>query len=84
MHGTALKTSGGLTINDLMYNKHGRIVSKKKSMNRDTIRRLTDKGYHTCKGFFGSIETPEDMLVKCKAKEIHSIVHSSRKTRRSR
>ena len=31
MHGNALKTSGGLSKNDLMYNKKGEIVSVKKS-----------------------------------------------------
>jgi len=30
-HSTAQKTSGGLTKDDLMKNKRGRIVSKKKS-----------------------------------------------------
>jgi hypothetical protein len=30
MHGGAEKTIGGLTKDDLMYNKAGRIVSKKK------------------------------------------------------
>ena len=30
-HGTAFKTSGGLTKDQLTYNKAGRIVSKKKS-----------------------------------------------------
>jgi hypothetical protein len=29
-HGTAYKTSGGLTKNDIMQNKNGRIVSMKK------------------------------------------------------
>ena len=33
MHGTAEKTSGGLTKSDLKYNKYGRIVSRKKSAN---------------------------------------------------
>lgn len=32
MHGTAKKTSGGLSKHDLMYNKSGSIVSKKKSV----------------------------------------------------
>ena len=32
MYGLAKKTSGGLTKDDLMYNKKGKIVSKKKSM----------------------------------------------------
>jgi DVNP family len=31
MHGTAVKTAGGLTKKDLKYNKNGRIVSRKKS-----------------------------------------------------
>jgi hypothetical protein len=31
MHGTAKRTSGGLTKKDLKYNKSGEIVSKKKS-----------------------------------------------------
>jgi hypothetical protein len=31
MHGTAHHTSGGLTKKSLKYNKHGRIVSVKKS-----------------------------------------------------
>lgn len=31
MHGTAKKTSGGLLKKDLMYNKSGAIVSKRKS-----------------------------------------------------
>ena len=33
MHGTAKRTSGGLTKKDLKYNKRGEIVSKKKSAN---------------------------------------------------
>lgn len=31
MHGTAKHTSGGLTAADLMYNSHGRIVSRARS-----------------------------------------------------
>jgi regulator of replication initiation timing len=72
MHGTAKKTSGRLTKSDLMYNKRGRIVSKKKSQNKSVIKRLTDKGYHTCKGFFGTIETPEKMSVECKSRKTRS------------
>ena len=33
MHGNANKTSGGLTKDDLMYNKQGKIVSIKMSNN---------------------------------------------------
>ncbi len=39
MHGGAEKTSGGLTKHDLMYNKAGRIVSKKKNQ---TMRQKMD------------------------------------------
>uniref|UniRef100_A0A6C0JQA8 Uncharacterized protein n=1 Tax=viral metagenome TaxID=1070528 RepID=A0A6C0JQA8_9ZZZZ len=39
MHGGAEKTAGGLTKDDLMYNKSGRIVSKKK---HHTMRRKLD------------------------------------------
>jgi hypothetical protein len=39
MHGGAEKTTGGLTKEDLMYNKVGRIVSKKKNQ---TMRKKMD------------------------------------------
>jgi hypothetical protein len=39
MHGGAEKTVGGLKKDDLMYNKAGRIVSKKK---HHTMRRKMD------------------------------------------
>ena len=39
MHGEAEKTVGGLTKHDLMYNKAGRIVSKKK---HHTMKRKMD------------------------------------------
>jgi hypothetical protein len=39
MHGGAEKTVGGLTKEDLMYNKAGRIVSKKK---HHTMRQKMD------------------------------------------
>ena len=40
MHGNAIKTSGGLMKKDLKYNKQGRIVSKKKSMQAKKDNRL--------------------------------------------
>ena len=40
MHGTARRTSGGLTKGDLKYNKSGRIVSKKKSQQAKKDKRL--------------------------------------------
>ena len=55
-HGTAYKTSGGLTKNDLMMNKHGRIVSKAKSATAKKEKRLEKAGYFTKKGTFGTIK----------------------------
>jgi hypothetical protein len=52
-HGTAKKTSGGLTKTDLMMNKHGRIVSKKKhASGKRTIKKLIKMGYKAKKGKF--------------------------------
>lgn len=56
MHGTAHHTSGGLTKTDLKYNKHGRIVSRKKSMKAKKEKRLEKAGYKTRKGKFGAIK----------------------------
>lgn len=52
-HGTAKKTSGGLTKTHLMKNKHGRIVSKKKhASGKKTIKHLRKLGYVAKKGQF--------------------------------
>lgn len=52
-HGTAKKTSGGLTKNNLMMNKHGRIVSKRKhASGKKTIKHLRKLGYVAKKGEF--------------------------------
>ena len=53
-NGTMMKTSGGLTKNDLMLNKRGRIVSKKKhSFGVSKGRKfLADAGYEPKKGSF--------------------------------
>ena len=56
MHGTATKTSGGLTKRDLKYNKWGRIVSRKKSMKAKKDKRLQKAGYHAEKGSFGVVK----------------------------
>ena len=56
-HGTAKRTSGGLKKNDLMINKHGRIVSKKKSKSAKKDKRLEKAGFKTVKGKFGFVRT---------------------------
>lgn len=56
-HGTAYKTTGGLTKSKLMMNKHGRIVSSLKHNTAKKEKRLEKAGYKTKKGVFGSIKT---------------------------
>ena len=52
-HGTAKKTSGGLTKSHLMKNKHGRIVSRRKhASGKKSIKRLRRLGYVAKKGHF--------------------------------
>jgi len=51
-HGTAYKTSGGLTNKDLKMNKHGRVVSIKKSVTAKREKRLEKAGYKPKKGKF--------------------------------
>lgn len=55
-HGTAKHTSGGLTKKDLMMNKHGRIVSRRKHATAKREKRLVRAGYITRKGHFGFIK----------------------------
>lgn len=54
-HGTAHHTSGRLTKNNLMMNKWGRIVSKKKHGTASKEKRLVKAGYGTKKGSFGYV-----------------------------
>ena len=56
MHGTAYKTSGGLKKMDLLQNKNGRIVSKKKHATAKKEKRLVKAGYGTKKGHFGAVK----------------------------
>ena len=60
-HGTAYKTSGGLTHNDLMMNKHGRIVSKSKHVSAKKDKRLIKAGFFTKKGHFGFVKKGKSM-----------------------
>ena len=55
-HGTAYKTTGGLTHSDLMKNKAGRIVSKAKHNTAKKEKRLIKAGYFTKKGHFGAVK----------------------------
>jgi hypothetical protein len=55
-HGTAKHTSGGLTKTQLMMNKSGRIVSRKKHASAKRDNRLVKAGYRTKKGHFGFVK----------------------------
>ena len=55
-HGTAYKTSGGLTKSDLFQNKNGRIVSKAKHASAKREMRLLKHGFGTKKGKFGVVK----------------------------
>lgn len=56
-HGSAYKTSGGLTKSDLLQNNAGRIVSKSKHASARKEKRLAKAGYGTKKGHFGFVKT---------------------------
>jgi len=56
VHKTAYKTSGGLKLSDLVQNKHGRIVSKKKHHTAKKENRLVKAGFGTKKGQFGFVK----------------------------
>jgi hypothetical protein len=52
-HGTAKHTSGGLEKKDLVQNKHGRIVSRKKmALGKKALKHLVKAGYKAKKGTF--------------------------------
>ena len=54
--GSAYKTSGELTKANLMMNKHGRIVSRKKHATAKKEKRLEKAGYFAKKGKFGYVK----------------------------
>ena len=56
-HGTAYKTPGGLLKSNLMMNKHGRIVSKRKHTTAKRDKRLVKAGFLTKKGKFGFVKS---------------------------
>ena len=56
MNGTAAMTNGGLKKSDLMMNKWGRIVSRKKHTTAKKEMRLKKYGYTAKKGKFGMVK----------------------------
>ena len=52
-HGTARHTSGGLKKKDLMKNKHGRIISRRKhALGKKALKNLVKAGFKAKKGTF--------------------------------
>ena len=60
-HGTAYKTTGGLTKSNLFQNKAGRIVSAKKHATAKKENRLVKAGFGTKKGKFGWVKLNKTM-----------------------
>jgi hypothetical protein len=59
-HGKARQTTGGLRKKDLMKNKRGEIVSRKKHTTAKKEKRLEKHGYFAEKGKFGYVKkTPK-------------------------
>tara|TARA_Y100000780_G_C13691741_1_gene419834 strand:- start:4514 stop:4867 length:354 start_codon:yes stop_codon:yes gene_type:complete len=67
-HGTAYKTAGGLLKHDLLQNKHGEIVSKKKHNTAKREKRLEKAGYTTQKGKFGAIKIDDSEMPRGKSR----------------
>ena len=63
-HGTAEKTTGGLTKKDIKKNKWGKIVSKAASMRAKKENRLEKNGFFAKKGEFGVVKDES----RCKGK----------------
>ena len=63
-NGTAYKTKHGLTKNDLIMNKWGRIVSANKHETATRERRLEKYGYGAKKGQFGYVRTKKQFRSK--------------------
>ena len=58
-HGTAYKTSGGLTKGDLVKNKNGRIVSRRVQATAKKQGHLAKAGWTAKKGKFGAVRISE-------------------------
>ena len=81
-HGTAYKTAGDLTRDQLMQNKAGRIVSKTKHTTAKKEMRLLKYGYGTRKGKFGYVKVGKSKKMRggsgLKALSPQSVEESSR------
>ena len=82
MHGTALKTTGGLRRNHLKYNKQGKIVSRLLSTKAKKDKRLERAGWTVRKGEFGAVQMKggfELGTISEKAKKYNSSITDKKK-----
>jgi len=82
LHGTAYKTSGGLKKQEIMMNKNGRIVSKKKHMTAKKEKRLVKAGYGTKKGKFGFVKIGKSKKMRGGYGNYAPVTGGSRRRRR--
>ena len=74
-NGNAIHTTGGLEKKDLMLNKWGRIVSRKKHHTAKREKRLEKAGYYAERGFFGAV------TYKSKNRKTSKISNKSRRAK---
>ena len=81
-HGTAYKTDGtpGLKKEDLVMNKHGRIVSRRKHATAKREKRLEKHGFFARKGKFGAVRKDGATVKRRKSRK----GKKSRRKRRTR
>ena len=80
MHGTAERTSGGLTKKDLKKNKQGRIVSVRASAAARKTKNLANAGITTRKGVFGAFKNGKNLASKKSSKGSKKSTKGSRKS----
>ena len=77
-NGTAYKTTGLLVKDDLIKNKRGYIVSKKKNKSAKKENRLVNAGWFTTPGKFGSFRKTKSKKSK-KSKKQHKTQKNTKK-----
>jgi hypothetical protein len=82
MHGTLARTSGGLTKNDLKYNKWGRIVSIRKSKLAKAQNHLGKAGWFAKKNHFGAFHESGKTAGKTTGRRQRRTRRKSRKSRK--
>jgi hypothetical protein len=87
-HGTAKKTSGGLTKKDLFQDKYGNIKSRKASAKAKRNKNLKKAGWTVKKGQFGAVKIEDSKKKSSKKRSVSkkkgSKKRGSKKRSRSR